>query len=62
VILRYDGAPVEDYRHLQRLVAETAVGKAVALEVLRDRKRIQVTVTVAENPPESARGGGASGG
>jgi Do/DeqQ family serine protease len=62
VILRYDGAGVEDYRHLQRLVAETGVGKAVTLEVLRDKKRIQVTVTVAENPPEGARGGGASGG
>jgi hypothetical protein len=32
VILKYNTIPVEDYRHVQRLVAETGVGRTVTLE------------------------------
>ncbi|MCI0547801.1 MAG: Do family serine endopeptidase [Candidatus Rokubacteria bacterium] len=55
VILAFDTTPVDDYRHLQRLVAETRVGKAVTLQVLRDKKRIEVTAKVAEVPEDGAR-------
>jgi len=55
VILSYNKVPVEDYRHVQRLVAETAVGKTVTLEVLRKKQKVQVNVTVAEVPDASPR-------
>ncbi len=50
VILSYDKTPVEDYRHVQRLVAETPVGTIVTLEVLRKKQRVRVPITVAELP------------
>jgi serine protease Do len=57
VVLAYDKTPVDDYRHLQRLVAETKVGKTVTLEVMRSKKKVEVTATVSEAPDESKRGG-----
>ncbi|HET8577974.1 MAG TPA: trypsin-like peptidase domain-containing protein [Methylomirabilota bacterium] len=55
VVLSYDKVPVEDYRHMQRLVAETKVGKSVALEVLRKKQKIALSITIAEVPDEGAR-------
>ncbi|HKZ07073.1 MAG TPA: Do family serine endopeptidase [Methylomirabilota bacterium] len=52
VVLSYDKTPIEDSHHLQRLVAETRVGKAVALEVWRKKQRVPVTATVAEVPED----------
>jgi serine protease Do len=57
VILTYDKVPVEDYRHMQRLVAETKVGTSVSLELLRKKQKVGVTVTIAELPDEGARRG-----
>jgi Do/DeqQ family serine protease len=57
VIVAYEGAPVEDYRHLQRLVAETAAGKTVKLQVLRKKQKIDVTLKVAETPDDRTRPG-----
>jgi serine protease Do/serine protease DegQ len=55
VIIAYDKVPVEDYRHVQRLVAETRVGKNVTLQIVRKKQTIEVAVTVAEVPDETAR-------
>ena len=55
VILSYEKTPVEDYHHLQRLVADTRVGKAVTLEVFRKKQRISVSTTVAEVPDDRPR-------
>ena len=55
VILSYNRTPVEDYRHVQRLVAETAVGKTVTLEVLRKKQKVQVSLTIAEVPDAAPR-------
>jgi serine protease Do len=55
VILSYNRVPIEDYRHVQRLVAETGVGKTVTLEVLRKKQRVQVNLTIAEVPDTSPR-------
>jgi serine protease Do len=55
VILSYNKIPVEDYRHVQRLVAETTVGNTVTLEVHRKKQKIQVNLTVAETPDAPAR-------
>jgi serine protease Do len=55
VILAYDQTPVEDYHHFQRLTAETRAGNKVILQVLRKKKTLAVTVTVAEAPDEGPR-------
>jgi Do/DeqQ family serine protease len=55
VILSYNKTPVEDYRHVQRLVADTTVGSTVDLEVLRKKQKIQVKVTIAEVPDSGPR-------
>jgi Do/DeqQ family serine protease len=57
LILSFNKTAVEDYRHVQRLVAETPVGRTVTLEVLRNKKKIEVPVTVAELPdPATPKG------
>jgi Do/DeqQ family serine protease len=50
VIVSYDGTPVEDYRHFQRLVADTEVGKRVKIEIIRRRAKQTVILQVAEAP------------
>ena len=35
MIVAFNKTPVEDYRHVQRLVADSPVGKTVTLEILR---------------------------
>ncbi len=46
VILAVDGAPVEEPRDLQRIIASTPVGKMVKLSVMREGKETEVSVTV----------------
>ena len=48
VILVFDGHDLEDRRHLSRVVGDTAVDKRVEIEVLRDGKRLTITVTVGK--------------
>jgi serine protease Do len=48
VITRYDGRPIVRWSHLPRAVAETPVGREVPIEVLRDGKRMTLTVKVAK--------------
>jgi Do/DeqQ family serine protease len=60
VIIAYDKTPVEDYRHVQRLVAETRVGRSVALQIVRKKQKMDVMVTIAEVPDETARRPGPS--
>ena len=47
VIVKYDGRPVARGTELPRVVAETAVGREVPLQVVRDGQRLTVTVKVA---------------
>jgi serine protease Do len=54
VIVSYDGMPVEDYRHFQRLVADTEVGRRVKIDIIRRRARQTLTVQVAEAPDPAA--------
>ena len=60
VIIAYDRTPIEDYRHVQRLVAETRVGKSVTLQIVRKKQKMDVAVTIAEVPEETARRPGPS--
>ena len=52
VITGFAGTTIKDVRQLQRLVAETPVGKRVEVELYRDGKLVKVFVTTA--PAESA--------
>ncbi len=46
IILEFDGKPIARMRDLPRVVAETAVGKAVPVTVLRDGKQVELAVTL----------------
>jgi serine protease Do len=46
VIIRFDGKDVEEMRDLPRVVAESPVGKAVDVVLLRDGKEMTVKVTL----------------
>src|SRR5438309_4061457 len=54
VVLLFEGAGVDDYRHLQRLSADAEVGKTVKLEIVRNRERKTVDLRVAEAPDRPA--------
>jgi serine protease Do len=52
VILKFDGQPIENMRSLPRAVAATAIGKSVAIEVIRKGQPVALTVTVGRLPEE----------
>ncbi len=52
VITSFDGQSVKDVRQLQRLVAETPIGKRVEVELYREGNPVKVSVTTT--PAESA--------
>lgn len=52
VIVEFAGAPTPEVPQLQRRAAGTAPGTSVPLTVLRDRRRVRLTVTVGEMPGE----------
>jgi Do/DeqQ family serine protease len=54
VIVAYDGTAVTDYHHLQRLVAETDVGKRIAVDIIRRRSKQRMQLRVAEAPETGA--------
>jgi serine protease Do len=48
IILKYDGKVIHEMTELPRMVAATPVGKKVAVDLLRDRKETEVTVTIEQ--------------
>ncbi|MEP0519740.1 MAG: DegQ family serine endoprotease [Hyphomicrobiales bacterium] len=46
IVLTFDGKEVSTMRELPRIVADTAVGKAVSVIVLRDGEEVEVKVTL----------------
>lgn len=50
VIMKFDGAEVENMRSLPRLVARTQIGKPVDVVVLRNDKELNVKVTIGKLP------------
>ncbi len=50
VIVAFDGAPVEDYHHLQRMSSEAEVGRKVKVDLVRRREKKTVELKVAEAP------------
>ncbi len=55
VILRFDGQKVKDSHALPRIVAATAIGKTVAIEIWRDNARRTIEAVVGELPPAHAQ-------
>jgi serine protease Do len=53
VIVEYDGQPVTDVQKFRFRVADTAPGKHAAMVVLRDGKRIPITVVLTERTEEA---------
>jgi serine protease Do len=56
VVVGFDGEPIEDTRELVRLVADTEVGRKVAVEVFRDgeRQTLEVEIGLLEEPTLAA--------
>jgi Do/DeqQ family serine protease len=50
VVVSFEGTPVEDYHHLQRLSADAEVGKSVTLDVVRRGEKKTVKLRIAEAP------------
>ena len=48
LLLTFDGKSIENVRGLTRIVAETEIGKAVKVDLIRDRKRRTVSFEVGE--------------
>lgn len=55
IITAYNGVAVRDSNHLRGLVAETPPGTTAHLSVLRDKKPVDLTITIGELPKELAR-------
>jgi serine protease Do len=58
VIVKFDGKDVTSVRGLPRLVAQTPIGREVAVELIRDGKRLSVRTTMArlDESPEGRPG------
>ncbi|NGZ97932.1 MAG: hypothetical protein CV089_17725 [Nitrospira sp. WS110] len=52
IITAYNGVTVRDSNHLRGLVAETAPGVTAHLSVLRDKKTVDLNITIGELPKE----------
>lgn len=52
VILSWDGKRINEFDDLENAVATTPPGQKVPVVVMRDRKRVSLTVTTAARPPE----------
>jgi serine protease Do len=57
VIVKFDGKPVETMRELPRMVAETTIGKAVDVTVLRRGEEVTLQVTLGRLEEASAEPG-----
>ena len=64
VILQYNGKTVEDTGHLRNMVSQTPVGSTVKVNILRQKKELEMEVVIAELPKkmaETSTGEGDSG-
>jgi serine protease Do len=52
VIVEYDGKPVRDGQRFRLMVGNTPVGTEVPVEIVRDNKRIKMTIKISERPEE----------
>ena len=52
IILKFNGQDLKDVKSLQRIVAETPIGKSVPVMLWRDGKNVSVQASVGELPDE----------
>lgn len=57
VIVEYDGKPMDSPAHLRNAVAQTSVGKKVAVKIIRDKKPKTIDLTIAEQPKTMSQSG-----
>lgn len=57
VIVEYDGKSMDSPTHLRNAVAQTPVGKKVALKIIRDKKPKTIELTIVEQPKSMAQAG-----
>ncbi|TDE65019.1 MAG: PDZ domain-containing protein, partial [Candidatus Scalindua sp. AMX11] len=57
IVVEYDGKEIGDLNQLRNMVAQTAVGKEVAVKVLRNGKEKILTVNIGEQPADMFAGG-----
>ena len=50
VIVKLDNQPIWEVRQLQKIIRGTAPGRQLRLTLLRDNKRVQVSVTIGQMP------------
>ena len=48
IILQFDGNPVPGSKHLQKMVADTKIGKDVQVKVFREGKEKALIVTIGK--------------
>lgn len=48
LLLRFDGKSIDDTRTLTRRVAEAGIGKSVTVDLIRERRRMDVSVELGE--------------
>jgi len=56
IVLEFDGIRVQSSQHLQNLVAERSPGTTVKMVVWRDKKRVEVPVTLEKMPKDYLAG------
>jgi serine protease Do len=49
IITSFNGRPVEDASALMRMLAESKIGTAAKLEILRESRRLEVTVPITRS-------------
>jgi S1-C subfamily serine protease len=49
IILAFNGRPVEDASAFMRMLADSKVGTAAKLEILRESRRLEVTVPITRS-------------
>jgi serine protease Do len=57
VIVEYDGKSMDSPTHLRNAVAQTPVGKKVAVKIIRDKKPKTIELTIVEQPKSMAQAG-----
>jgi serine protease Do len=62
LIIEYDGRPMDSPTHLRNAVAQTVVGKKVAIKFIREKKTKTSEVMIGEQPKNLAQGGSEEGG
>lgn len=62
VIIAFNGTDVKDPSHLQRLVAETGIGKPVKVTVIRDGRALELGLTLTSSDMASKQRRGTGGG